>query len=92
MFNFGICTFEFGLWETWFLVQISLYFQICELICYIFPLWQLTLRRVMDEAKKSTRSGSLNEVSMVLLNNLLSLPFAIFLIILFGEWEYVINV
>ncbi|KAL4610223.1 hypothetical protein ACB092_08G036000 [Castanea dentata] len=51
----------------------------------------LTLRRVMDEAKKSTRSGSLNEVSMVLLNNLLSLPFAIFLIIMFGEWEYVIN-
>ncbi|KAE8037214.1 hypothetical protein FH972_009823 [Carpinus fangiana] len=46
----------------------------------------------MDEAKKSTRSGSLNEVSMVLLNNLLSLPFATFLIILLGEWEYAINV
>ena len=46
----------------------------------------------MDEAKKATRSGSLNEVSMVLLNNLLSLPFAIFLILLFGEWEYVKNV
>jgi GDP-mannose transporter len=45
----------------------------------------------MDGAKKYTRSGSLNEVSMVLLNNLLSLPFAAFLIILFDEWEYVIN-
>ncbi|KAK7850499.1 gdp-mannose transporter gonst2, partial [Quercus suber] len=60
--------------------------------CILTASYSLTLRRVMDEAKKSTRSGSLNEVSMVLLNNLLSLPFAIFLIILFGEWEYVINV
>ncbi|XP_075634603.1 GDP-mannose transporter GONST2-like isoform X1 [Castanea sativa] len=59
--------------------------------CILTASYSLTLRRVMDEAKKSTRSGSLNEVSMVLLNNLLSLPFAIFLIILFGEWEYVIN-
>ncbi|XP_057994563.1 GDP-mannose transporter GONST2 isoform X3 [Hevea brasiliensis] len=56
-------------------------------------LWiSLTLRRVMDKAKQSTRSGSLNEISMVLLNNLLSLPFAIFLILLFDEWAYVINV
>ncbi|XP_062172027.1 GDP-mannose transporter GONST2-like [Alnus glutinosa] len=60
--------------------------------CVLTASYSLTLRRVMDEAKKSTRSGSLNEVSMVLLNNLLSLPFAIFLIILLGEWEYVINV
>jgi len=45
----------------------------------------------MDEAKKSTKSGSLKEVSMVLLNNLLSLPFAIILILLFGEWHYVIH-
>jgi GDP-mannose transporter len=45
----------------------------------------------MDEAKKSTKSGSLNEVSMVLLNNLLSLPFAIIMIFLFGEWDYVIH-
>ncbi|KAL4610222.1 hypothetical protein ACB092_08G036000 [Castanea dentata] len=59
--------------------------------CILTASYSLTLRRVMDEAKKSTRSGSLNEVSMVLLNNLLSLPFAIFLIIMFGEWEYVIN-
>ncbi|KAG6629100.1 GDP-mannose transporter GONST2-like [Carya illinoinensis] len=60
--------------------------------CVLTASYSLTLRRVMDEAKKSTKSGSLNEVSMVLLNNLLSLPFAIFLIILLGEWEYVINV
>ncbi|KAE8039239.1 hypothetical protein FH972_011667 [Carpinus fangiana] len=60
--------------------------------CVLTASYSLTLRHVMDEAKKSTRSGSLNEVSMVLLNNLLSLPFAIFLIILLGEWEYVINV
>ncbi|KAK3026300.1 hypothetical protein RJ639_040988 [Escallonia herrerae] len=49
---------------------------------------KLTLRRVMDKAKLMTKSGSLNEVSMVLLNNLLSLPFAVFLIILFDEWDY----
>ena len=46
----------------------------------------------MDKAKQLTRSGSLNEVSMVLLNNLLSLPFSVLLIFLFGEWEYNINV
>lgn len=59
--------------------------------CVLTASYSLILRRVMDEAKKGTRSGSLNEASMVLLNNLLSLPFAIFLILLFGEWEYVIN-
>ncbi|XP_058109207.1 GDP-mannose transporter GONST2-like isoform X2 [Magnolia sinica] len=51
----------------------------------------LTLRRVMDTAKQSTRSGTLNEISMVLLNNVLSLPFAIFLILIFSEWESVYN-
>ncbi|KAE9461022.1 hypothetical protein C3L33_07075, partial [Rhododendron williamsianum] len=51
----------------------------------------LTLRRVMDTAKHLTKSGSLNEVSMVLLNNMLSLPFAIVLILMFNEWEYVIK-
>ncbi|XP_012067891.1 GDP-mannose transporter GONST2 isoform X2 [Jatropha curcas] len=60
--------------------------------CILTASYSLTLRRVMDKAKQSTRSGSLNEISMVLLNNLLSLPFAVFLILLFGEWEYVINV
>lgn len=43
----------------------------------------------MDTAKQSTKSGSLNEVSMVLLNNALSIPFAVILIIVFSEWEYV---
>lgn len=52
---------------------------------------QLTLRRVMDTAKQLTISGSLNEISMVLLNNALSIPFAIILILLFDEWEYVYN-
>lgn len=69
------------------------YFVFLNLILNLFFfLWQLTLRWVMDEAKKSTKSGSLNEVSMVLLNNLLSLPFAIVLIFLFGEWDYVMHV
>ncbi|KAK6927070.1 hypothetical protein RJ641_008789, partial [Dillenia turbinata] len=49
---------------------------------------QLTLRQVMDKAKNYTSSGSLNEVSMVLLNNILSLPFAIILILLSDEWNY----
>ncbi|ONH99957.1 hypothetical protein PRUPE_6G059800 [Prunus persica] len=60
--------------------------------CILTASYSLTLRRVMDEAKKYTRSGSLNEVSMVLLNNLLSLPFAAFLIIMFDEWEYIKSV
>ncbi|KAF5205603.1 Gdp-mannose transporter like [Thalictrum thalictroides] len=60
--------------------------------CVLTASYSLTLRRVMDKAKQLTRSGSLNEVSMVLLNNALSLPFAIFLILLFGEWKYVYNV
>ncbi|KAJ1441866.1 Sugar phosphate transporter domain [Sesbania bispinosa] len=59
--------------------------------CVLTASYSLTLRWVMDEAKKSTKSGSLNEVSMVLLNNLLSLPFAIILIFLFGEWDYVMH-
>lgn len=45
----------------------------------------------MDTAKQLTKSGSLNEISMVLLNNALSIPFAIILIFLFDEWEYVYN-
>ncbi|KAF1891397.1 hypothetical protein Lal_00017029 [Lupinus albus] len=60
--------------------------------CVLTACYSLTLRWVMDEAKKSTKSGSLNEVSMVLLNNLLSLPFAIILILIFGEWDYVTHV
>ncbi|CAN6471349.1 unnamed protein product [Victoria cruziana] len=57
--------------------------------CILTASYSLILRQVMDVAKQAAKSGSLNEVSMVLLNNLLSLPFAICLIILFNEWEYV---
>ncbi|KAK2967053.1 hypothetical protein RJ640_015273 [Escallonia rubra] len=60
--------------------------------CILTASYSLTLRRVMDKAKLMTKSGSLNEVSMVLLNNLLSLPFAVFLILLFDEWDYITNV
>ncbi|XP_026412655.1 GDP-mannose transporter GONST2-like isoform X1 [Papaver somniferum] len=60
--------------------------------CILTASYSLTLRRVMDTAKQTTRSGSLNEVTMVLLNNALSLPLAIFLIIVFKEWEYVYTV
>ncbi|WOH02297.1 hypothetical protein DCAR_0521686 [Daucus carota subsp. sativus] len=59
--------------------------------CVLTASYSLTLRRVMDKAKLLTDSGSLNEVSMVLLNNMLSLPFGIFLVLLFNEWDYVIN-
>lgn len=57
--------------------------------CILTACYSLTLRKVMDTAKQLTRSGSLNEISMVLLNNLLSLPFGIILILLFDEWEYI---
>ncbi|KAK3206495.1 hypothetical protein Dsin_020541 [Dipteronia sinensis] len=60
--------------------------------CVLTASYSLTLRHVMYKAKQATRSGSLNEISMVLLNNLLSLPFAIFLILIFDEWNYVMNV
>ncbi|XVE59390.1 hypothetical protein DITRI_Ditri05aG0042900 [Diplodiscus trichospermus] len=60
--------------------------------CILTAGYSLTLRRVMDKAKKINNSGSVNEVSMVLLNNLLSLPFAILLIFVLNEWEYVMNV
>ncbi|OEL25037.1 GDP-mannose transporter GONST2 [Dichanthelium oligosanthes] len=57
--------------------------------CFLTAGYSLTLRRLMDTAKQSTKSGSLNEVSMVLLNNVLSIPFALILIVVFNEWEYV---
>ncbi|KAK8990320.1 hypothetical protein V6N11_009025 [Hibiscus sabdariffa] len=59
--------------------------------CFLTAGYSLTLRLVMDKAKQATKSGSLNKVSMVLLNNLLSLPFAIFLIFVMNEWEYVVK-
>lgn len=60
--------------------------------CILTASYSLTLRRVMDKAKQLTKSGSLNEISMVLLNNALSLPFGMILILLFGEWEYILHV
>ncbi|RZC66061.1 hypothetical protein C5167_009757 [Papaver somniferum] len=51
-------------------------------------LYQLTLRRVMDTAKQVTKSGNLNEFTMVLLNNTLSLPLGLLLIFLFNEVDY----
>ncbi|KAM0941438.1 putative sugar phosphate transporter domain-containing protein [Dioscorea sansibarensis] len=57
--------------------------------CVLTAGYSLILRQVMDTAKQSTKSGSLNEVSMVLLNNSLSVPFGIVLIVLFDEWGYV---
>ncbi|CAN1808964.1 GDP-mannose transporter GONST2 [Linum perenne] len=59
--------------------------------CILTASYSLTLRRVMDKAKQTTKTGTLNEITMVLLNNLLSLPFAIILILLGGEWRYVIT-
>ncbi|KAJ8452675.1 hypothetical protein Cgig2_005011 [Carnegiea gigantea] len=58
-------------------------------VCIICMYLLLTLRMVMDKAKQVTKSGNLNEVSMVLLNNSLSLPFAVILILMFDEWQYV---
>ena len=49
---------------------------------------QLTLRKVMDVAKGATKSGNLNEYSMVLLNNALSLPFGLLLALMFDEMRY----
>ncbi|XP_024461532.1 GDP-mannose transporter GONST1 isoform X2 [Populus trichocarpa] len=48
----------------------------------------LTLRRVMDTAKHVTKSGNLNEFSMVMLNNTLSLPLGLILIFVFNEVDY----
>ncbi|XP_021684114.2 GDP-mannose transporter GONST1 isoform X6 [Hevea brasiliensis] len=56
--------------------------------CFLTASYSLTLRRVMDTAKQVTRSGNLNEFSMVLLNNTLSLPLGIILIYVFNEVEY----
>lgn len=42
----------------------------------------------MDTAKHVTKSGDLNEFSMVLLNNTLSLPLGILLIFMVNEVDY----
>ncbi|KAL3530030.1 hypothetical protein ACH5RR_009352 [Cinchona calisaya] len=59
--------------------------------CFLTASYSLTLRRVMDTAKKVTKSGDLNEFSMVLLNNILSVPLGILLIFIFNEVEYLTN-
>lgn len=59
--------------------------------CVLTASYSLTLRMVMDKAKQVTKSGSLNEVSMVMLNNSLSLPFGMILILIFDEWDYLKN-
>ncbi|KAL6519021.1 GDP-mannose transporter gonst1 [Orobanche hederae] len=56
--------------------------------CFLTASYSLTLRRVMDTAKQVTKSGDLNEFSMVMLNNTLSLPLGILLIFLFNEVDY----
>ncbi|XP_017224320.1 GDP-mannose transporter GONST1 isoform X1 [Daucus carota subsp. sativus] len=56
--------------------------------CFLTASYSLTLRRVMDTAKLVTKSGNLNEFSMVLLNNTLSLPLGLLLIYVFNEVDY----
>ncbi|KAJ4715334.1 GDP-mannose transporter GONST1-like [Melia azedarach] len=56
--------------------------------CFLTASYSLTLRRVMDTAKQVTKSGNLNEFSMVLLNNGLSLPLGFLLVIVFNEVDY----
>lgn len=56
--------------------------------CFLTASYLLTLRRVMDTAKQVTTSGSLNEFSMVVLNNTLSLPLGLLLIFAFNEVDY----
>ncbi|CAI9102896.1 OLC1v1001265C3 [Oldenlandia corymbosa var. corymbosa] len=56
--------------------------------CFLTASYSLTLRRVMDTAKQVTKSGDLNEFSMVLLNNTLSVPLGILLMFVFNEVDY----
>ncbi|KAG0604497.1 hypothetical protein M758_10G176300 [Ceratodon purpureus] len=51
--------------------------------CFCTSAYSLRLRKVMDLAKQKTVSGNLNEFSMVLLNNLLSIPLGLVLILIF---------
>ncbi|KAE8788259.1 GDP-mannose transporter GONST1 [Hordeum vulgare] len=59
--------------------------------CFLTASYSLTLRHVMDSAKQATKSGNLNEISMVLLNNVLSLPLGIILVLGFNEVEYLLE-
>lgn len=87
---------DLNFWEFSLLSHLLLSFHEMDLCldliaCWLFIIFllvQLTLRRVMDTAKQVTKSGELNEFSMVMLNNTLSLPLGIFLIIVFNEVDY----
>ncbi|AQK51197.1 GDP-mannose transporter GONST1-like [Zea mays] len=59
--------------------------------CVLTAAYSLTLRHVMDSAKQVTKSGNLNELSMVLLNNVLSLPLGIILVLGLNEMEYLLQ-
>ncbi|KAG8086613.1 hypothetical protein GUJ93_ZPchr0010g8495 [Zizania palustris] len=59
--------------------------------CFITASYSLTLRHVMDRAKQATKSGNLNELTMVLLNNILSVPLGIILVLGFNEVEYLLE-
>ncbi|XP_051120709.1 GDP-mannose transporter GONST1 isoform X2 [Andrographis paniculata] len=59
--------------------------------CFLTASYSLSLRRIMDTAKQVTKSGELNEFSMVMLNNSLSLPLGIFLVIAFNEVDYLLQ-
>ncbi|XP_031493580.1 GDP-mannose transporter GONST1-like isoform X1 [Nymphaea colorata] len=56
--------------------------------CLLTASYSLTLRRIMDTAKQVSKSGNLNEFSMVLLNNVLSLPLGLMLLVAFNEVDY----
>ncbi|XP_019058830.1 PREDICTED: GDP-mannose transporter GONST1-like isoform X2 [Tarenaya hassleriana] len=56
--------------------------------CFLTASYSLTLRKIMDTAKQVTTSGNLNEFSMVLLNNTLSLPLGLILVVAFNEVDY----
>ncbi|KAK4264750.1 hypothetical protein QN277_025882 [Acacia crassicarpa] len=59
--------------------------------CFLTASYSLTLRKVMDTAKLVTKSGNLNEFSMVLLNNSLSLPLGFLMIFVFNEVDYLLT-
>ncbi|KAI4385203.1 hypothetical protein MLD38_003256 [Melastoma candidum] len=59
--------------------------------CFLTASYSLTLRRIMDKAKQETKSGNLNEFSMVLLNNSLSMPLGVALIFIFQEVDYLMT-
>ncbi|EPS66862.1 hypothetical protein M569_07914, partial [Genlisea aurea] len=59
--------------------------------CFLTASYSLTLRRLMDTAKQVTRSGEMNEVTMVILNNVLSIPLGTVLVFSFDEVDYLLQ-